>query len=160
MPVLFSIVCTSSRGPPYANAALILVTPYPGTSTMLSRGIDIRRSGPLPVCSSMIVSVRRPSPRPVPYSSCSLRVSPSRLSEPTSRYVVPGWSDGRSSPGSVRTLSTWDHAQKGTATRKTSHRTSTSFSQPSRGRRRGGRPEVDGAGRVWRGGGGGCSGPS
>ena len=58
MPVLFSIVFTSSFGPPYAKAALILVVPWPGMSTSESRGIDISRFGPLPVCSSMIVSVR------------------------------------------------------------------------------------------------------
>ena len=46
--------------------------------------------GPEPVCSSMIVSVRRPSALPTPYASCCLRVSPSRLSLPTRRYVVPG----------------------------------------------------------------------
>ena len=85
MPVLFSMVAASSRGPPNANAELIFVVPWPGTGTSESRGIDISMLGPEPVCSSMIVSVRRPSPLPTPYASCCLRVSPSRLSLPTSR---------------------------------------------------------------------------
>ncbi len=49
-------------GPPYAKAALIFVVPWPGIATRESRGIDIKRFGPEPVCSSMIVSVRRPGP--------------------------------------------------------------------------------------------------
>ena len=39
------MVRTSSFGPPYAKAALILPVPWPGTSTIESRGIDISRFG-------------------------------------------------------------------------------------------------------------------
>ena len=48
------------------------MVPWPGTSTMESRGIDISMFGPEPVCSSMIVSVRRPSPLPTPYAELLL----------------------------------------------------------------------------------------
>src|SRR5689334_2519957 len=136
MPVFCSIVCSSSLGPPYAKAALIFVVPCPGTSTRESRGMDISRFGPEPVCSSMIVSVRRPSPLPTPYPSCCLRVRPWRESLPTRRYVVPDCEDGRSPLGVASTLSIFDQATSGTATRNTSQSASTSLTQPSRGRRR------------------------
>src|SRR6185436_3816612 len=136
MPVFCSMVCCSSFGPPYANAALILVVPCPGTSTIESRGMDISRFGPEPVCSSMIVSVRRPSPLPTPYLSCCFRVSPSRESLPTRRYVVPDCAEGRSPLGVESTLSIFDQASSGTAIRNTSQSASTTLSHRSRGRRR------------------------
>src|SRR4051812_29819693 len=84
--------------------------------------------GPLPVCSSMIVSVRWPtSPTPpVPRRLLSARDSPLRLSDPTRRYVEPGCSAGLAPPGSASTLSILLHAQSGTATRNTIHATRTS----------------------------------
>ena len=39
---------------------MILSVPWPGISTIESRGSDISSGGPSPVCSSMIVSVRSP----------------------------------------------------------------------------------------------------
>ncbi len=158
MPVFCSMVSTSSLGPPHAYAALILLVPLPGIGTMESRGIDISTLGPLPVCSTMIVSVRWPTSPPVPRSlRCSSVRSP-RESLPTIRYVVPGCSAGRSPPGSASTLSTLPQAQNGTATRNTSHSRKTQRSSPrrSRGRNRPReRPEPAGAGR---GGEGGCRG--
>jgi hypothetical protein len=73
----------------------------------------------------MIVSVRRPAASPVPSRlRCSL-LRFSRLSEPTSRYVVPGCLSGRSPLGNASTLSILVHAHTGTAIRKTSHTSST-----------------------------------
>jgi hypothetical protein len=59
-PVACSTVCTSSFGPPIANAALILLTPLPGISTFESRGrltsvAGVSLSGR---CAISIVSVR------------------------------------------------------------------------------------------------------
>ena len=96
---------------------MILVVPWPGMSTIESRGIESSRFGPEPVCSSMIVSVRWPAALPVLSSLRSSLLSPARESLPTSRYVVPGWSPGRSPSGSQSTLSTWFHATTGTITR-------------------------------------------
>ena len=62
--------------------------------TIESRGIDISRLGPDPVCSSMIVSVRCPTSPPVPSSWRSSSVRSSRESLPTRRYVVPACSVG------------------------------------------------------------------
>ena len=56
-------------------------------------------SGPLPVCSSMIVSVRWPDALPVPSFLRSSGLRPARESLPTMRYVVPGWSAGRRPAG-------------------------------------------------------------
>ena len=50
---------------------------------------------------------------------------------------MPGCSAGRSPSGSASTLSIWDHAQSGTATRKTSHSRSATLTRPERNRRRG-----------------------
>ena len=63
--------------------------------------MESSRSGPSPVCSSMIVSVRWPmSPTPpVPSRLLSAADRPLRLSEPTSRYVVPGCASGRAPSG-------------------------------------------------------------
>ena len=60
------MVRISSFGPPMAYAALTLLLPLPGMSTIESRGIDISRFGPAPMCSTMIVSVRWPLAPPVP----------------------------------------------------------------------------------------------
>ncbi len=136
------MVRTSSFGPPKAYAALILVSPCPGTSTIESRGIDISRSGPDPVCSSMIVSVRCPTSPPVPSSLRSSSVRSSRESLPTRRYVVPSCSGGRSPLGEASTLSTLLQAQSGTTIRNTSQARSTHLTHPrrKRGRERLGRP--------------------
>ena len=99
----------SSGAPPKANAALIFVVPWPGISTFESRGIDISTLGPLPVCSSMIESVRDPE------------VSSLRASLPTRRYVVPGWSSGRLPSGVSSTFETLFQAISGVATRNSSH---------------------------------------
>ena len=48
-----------------AKAALIIWVPWPGTSTSVSRGIDIIVRPPEPVCSTMIVSVLVPPRSPV-----------------------------------------------------------------------------------------------
>ena len=103
---------------------------------MESRGIDISRFGPLPTCSTMIVSVRPPERWP---ALTTLRCSSVRSlarSLPTTRYVVPGCSSGRLPAGSASTLSTVVQAQIGTAIRKTSHASSRIHSHRSRGRGR------------------------
>ena len=97
------------------------MVPWPGMGTSESRGIDISRFGPSPVCSSMIVSVRWPAAPPVLSSLRSSAVRSARESLPTSKYVVPGWSPGRSPLGIASTLLTLFQAMSGTATRKTSH---------------------------------------
>ena len=118
MPVSFSMVSVSSFGPPYAKAALIFSSsPWPGMATRESRGIDISRLGPSPVCRIMIVSVRCPAALPVPSSLRSSSERSPRESLPTIRYVVPGWSAGRSPSGANSTLSTFCHAKNGTAIR-------------------------------------------
>ena len=120
MPVLASMVRMRRAGPPKAYAALILVVPCPGIGTRESRGIDISRLGPEPVCSSMIVSVRWPAAPPVLSSLRSAGVRPARESLPTSRYVVPGWSPGRSPEGMASlTLVTWFQATSGVIVRNT-----------------------------------------
>ncbi len=85
----------------------------------------------------MIVSVRLPASLPVPSSLRSSAERPSRESLPTIRYVVPGWSSGRSPLGSQATLSTLVHAKIGTATRKTTHSSSSESRVRSRKRGRG-----------------------
>jgi hypothetical protein len=62
----------------------------------------------------MIESVRWPLVLPVCSLARSAGVMPSRLSEPTSRYVVPGVSAGRSPVGIASTLSILPHAYSGT----------------------------------------------
>ena len=132
-----------------------MVVPWPGMSTIESRGIDISTFGPLPVCSSMIVSVRWPWALPVPSALRSSALRPARESLPTRRYVVPGWPSGRAPSGSKATLSTLVHAKTGTATRKTTQSSSTTSSQRSRsaggacrGRRRNRRTRRA-RGRAW-----------
>jgi len=95
-----------------APAMYIAAPILPGTSTYESRGMDSMTFGPSPLLtwSRMIVSVRWPLAAPVPRSCCCACVRPSRLSEPTSRYVVPGPSAGRAPLGSASTLATLDHA--------------------------------------------------
>ena len=69
--------CTSSFGPPYANAALIFVVPWPGTSTIESRGIDISMFGPAAGVQQhdrVGAAALRPCRRRTP--SCCLRVEP------------------------------------------------------------------------------------
>ena len=88
----------AAGGPPNAYAALTLVVPWPGIGTIVSRGIDMSRLGPDPVCSSMIVSVRcRDVAELLSWRSSSVR--PARESLPTRRYVVPGCSSGRLAVG-------------------------------------------------------------
>ena len=58
-PVAASTVLTSNSGPPKANAALILFSPYPGIPTHESRGIETSVGAPISgTCMIMIVSVR------------------------------------------------------------------------------------------------------
>ena len=85
-------------------------------STIESRGSESSRFGPDPVCSSMIVSVRLPPALPVLSSLRSSLVRPARESLPTRRYVVPGWSGGRSPSGSNSTFSMFVQDRIGTAT--------------------------------------------
>src|SRR5690242_10497528 len=72
------------------------------------------------MCSNKMVSVRWPWALPVPRSDFCSVLRPSRLSEPTSRYVVPGVSSGRVPLGSASTLSIFDQAQIGTRMRNSS----------------------------------------
>src|ERR1700712_4452568 len=76
----------------------------------------------------MIVSVRCPEAATPPALSFffSAGLSPRRLSEPTSRYVVPGCSPGRAPAGDASTLGIRPHAQIGPTTRNPTHATSTS----------------------------------
>ena len=115
---------------------------------MESRGIDISRFGPLPVCSTMIVSVRPPERWP---ALTTLRCSAVRSlarSLPTTRYVVPGCSSGRLPAGSASTFSTVVHAQIGIAIRKTSHSEQQDPQPPQPGPREAGPP---GRPRSWSG---------
>ncbi len=98
--------------------------------------MDTSRFGPSPVCSSMMVSVRRPSALPVPSLRRCLAVRSSRLSLPTSRYVDPGCSAGRSPPGSASTFSILVQAHTGTASRNSTHNTSRATTQRTGWRRR------------------------
>ena len=99
-PVACSTVWTSSFGPPSANAALILLVPWPGIFTCESRGRlssvgFVELSGR---CAIMIVSVRCPpaSPEsPVASRSSSAADRPWRLSEPTISQFVPDAAAGR-----------------------------------------------------------------
>jgi len=84
----------------------------------------------------MIVSVRLPEGLPVPSSLRSSALRSPRESEPTIRYVVPGWSSGRLASGNASTLSTLLQAQSGIAIRKTSHSASSAHSHFSRNRGR------------------------
>ena len=84
----------------------------------------------------MIVSVRRPSALPVPSLARSARLRPSRLSEPTRRYVVPGVSAGRSPDGIASTLSIRPHAYSGTQIRvRMNSRTIRPMTRPNQLRR-------------------------
>src|ERR1700712_1927565 len=76
----------------------------------------------------MIVSVRCPEAATPPALSFffSAALSPRRLSEPTSRYVVPGCSPGRAPAGDASTFGIRLQAQIGTTTRNTIQATSTS----------------------------------
>ena len=56
MPRYCSTVLTASAGPPIAYAALILLRPWPGMSTTVSRGIESRAERPPPARISRIVS--------------------------------------------------------------------------------------------------------
>jgi hypothetical protein len=58
-------------------------------STIESRGRLTRVVGPLPVCSSMIVSVSSDSGSPVAYSARCSGVRLALLSEPTISQLVP-----------------------------------------------------------------------
>ena len=91
---------------------------------MESRGRLSSRFGPDPVCSSMIVSVRPPPASPVASSSRSSLDRSARESLPTRRYVVPGWSAGRSPPGSKATWSMPLNAWIGVAMTKSSQTSS------------------------------------
>src|SRR5688500_13982322 len=108
-PVAFSTVLTSSSGPPPSAppprpyAELILWRPWPGMSTIESRGRLTRVVGPLPVCSSMIVSVSSDSGSPVAYSARCSGVRFALLSEPTISQLVPA-EDASLSEGSADTL--------------------------------------------------------
>ncbi len=75
----------------------------------------------------MMVSVRWPPELPVPSRLRSSADSPSRESDPTSRKVVPGWSAGRSPPGSASTRAIWLQAKTGTAI---SHNKTTATTMP------------------------------
>ena len=112
-----STVRTSSFGPPKENAALILFFPLPGMGTYESRGMEISAGLPLGgMYMIIIVSVRWPAALPVPSFFRSAFDRPSRESEPTSRYVVPGCAAGRWPDGVSSTRWTWLQACSGTAT--------------------------------------------
>ena len=86
---------------------MILLVPWPGMSTIESRGIDISRFGPSPMCSSMIVSVRWPLAPPVPSRLRSSATGP-RASRCRRRGTsCPGWSSGRSPSGNASTVETF-----------------------------------------------------
>ncbi len=76
------------------------------------------------MCISMIVSVRWPLAPPVPSFLRSSADRSLRESLPTTRYVVPGWSSGRSPPGNASTLETCWNAKIGTATRNSTQSSS------------------------------------
>src|SRR5918998_1442299 len=154
-PVAFSTVRTSSSGPPPSAppprpyAELILCRPLPGMSTMESRGMLTRVVGPLPVCSSMIVSVSSDSGSPVAYSLRCSAVRFALLSEPTINQLVPA-DDVALSAGSAETRarvpSTYT-AKPATKNQKNDGRGA--GAAPPRGGRRGGRrpPRGRGGGR-------------
>ena len=132
MPVSFSTVLHQQLRPAVGVGGVdLLASPWPGIDTIESRGIDISRFGPEPVCRIMIVSVRWPAALPVP---SSLRSSADQVAarvaadhEVRRAGLVVG-------PvavvlGKASTLSTFDHAHSGTATRKTTHSSSRTNSQ-------------------------------
>src|SRR3546814_3346852 len=92
-------------------------------STIESLGIDISRLGPLPMCRIIIVSVRLPTSPPVPNRRLSSSLRSLRESLPTTRYVVPSCTPGRSPSGNASTVETLLKAKNGTAIRKASHST-------------------------------------
>ena len=98
MPRYCSTVLIASAGPPIAYAALILSRPWPGMSTIVSRGIDSRPTCPPPTRMSMIESERLGLADRV---RARLRVSAVRWSEPSTRIVF-GDVSGKPAPPSAR----------------------------------------------------------
>src|SRR5919197_3914689 len=140
-PVACSTVRTSSSGPPpsgpppFPYAELIFALPLPGMSTIESRGMLTSVVGPLPVCSSMIVSVSWETSSPVAYFSRSSGVSFCLLSEPTISQFVP-FDEFSLDEGSAFVLLSVESTYTPNATTSSnSTRSATPMRRPHRGRR-------------------------
>src|SRR3954452_9118506 len=118
----------ASDGPPNAYAALILLGPWPGMSTTVSRRIDSVAFFPPPMRRSRIESLRDGPPLPIVVAPGSL-LPLARASEPRTRIVfgeVSGnlppvsWADAAS-----EILDDWIWAETRKRTRLTSSQTTT-----------------------------------